>query len=402
MYSPPSRFLLRMAMLPLLFGAFLGCNKGEKPVAKTPPPPKVTVAKPTVDSVQSFREYNGYVEPVETVNIRTRVKGFLQKVAFTEGAEVKKGDLLYEIDPREYKAMLTKNRADLSKAEAELRKAQADEERARISLAKNVVSQEEYVQKSAAKEVAQAMVKQAQAMVDIANLDIDFTKIEAPIDGRVNRTLVTPGNLVGYNEATLLTTIVKVDRVYVFFDVPERQLVEYERQTREQKVSSSADLSFPVDVAVESETGFPHPGVINFRENRVDSGTGTIRIRAELKNDDRILYPGLYARVRVPLGEAVPKLMLPETALMSDQRGRFVFVVKPDNTVEYRPVTVGTRKGPLVAIETGVTAEDRVIVNGIQRARPGIPVTPEEAGQKDPKEAAKAEGKTAEAEKKKD
>jgi RND family efflux transporter MFP subunit len=377
MISPSLSPVLRLLVLPVTFTCFLGCQK-EKPAPKTPPPPKVTVSKPISDRVQSFRDYNGYIEPLETVNIRTRVKGFLQKVLFQEGAEVKKGDPLYEIDPREYQAMLTKAQADLVKSQSELRKAIADEDRARRSREKSVISEEEYVQKAAAREVAQAVVKQAEAQVAMANLDVSFTKIEAPIEGRVNRTLITPGNLVGYNEATLLTTIVRVDRVYVYFDVPERHLIDYQLRAREKKMSMPTEGTHPVEVGVEGETGHPHLGVINFRENRVDTSTGTIRLRGELPNQSRILYPGLYARVRVPLGDPEEKLMLPETALMSDQRGRFIYVVKADNTVEYRPITIGPRKSGLISIETGLSAEDRVIVNGLQRARPGAQVQAEE------------------------
>jgi RND family efflux transporter MFP subunit len=356
-----------------------GCRP-PKPPPKAPPPPKVTVAKPTRQDVINYREYTGYLEPVKTANVRARVRGFLQSIHFEEGAEVKKGDLLYELDPREFQAALNRAQADLAKADAELRKAKADVERvARIR--GTSVSAEDYLQRVASKETAEAAVKQATAAVEMAELDVSFTHVTSPIDGKVSRTLVTEGNLVGFNEATLLTTVVTIDPIHVYFDVPEQYAVAWDRAAREKRKSASSAAVLPLEVGVCAESGFPHKGEIDFRENRVDTGTGTIRIRGLLPNPDRALYPGLYTRVRVPEGEAQSRLMVPEVAVMSDQRGRFVYVVKADNTVEYRAVTLGGRVGPLVAVEKGLEPDDRVIVNGIQRARANMTVDPQDEKQ---------------------
>ncbi|HEY8506254.1 MAG TPA: efflux RND transporter periplasmic adaptor subunit, partial [Gemmataceae bacterium] len=334
------------------------------------------VSRPVAREVTSYREFTGYLDAVETVQVRARVRGFLRKIHFAEGAEVAEGALLYEIDPREYQAALDRARADLDRAEAELRRAAGEEKRAAGLRPRGAVSEEEYLQLQAGLKTARAAVDQAKAAVTSAELDLSFTRIYAPIGGRISRTLVTEGNLVGFNEPTLLTTIVRTDPLYVYFDVPERYLLEYERRARE-----SPGAKIPIDVGVTAEEGYPHPGVIDFRENRVDPGTGTGQLRGRLENPGGALVPGLYARVRIPDGPPQTRLMVPEAAVLADQRGRYVFVVKPDNTAEYRPVTLGPRAGTLVAVVEGLEPDDRVVVNGLQRVRPGAPVTPELAAQ---------------------
>jgi multidrug efflux system membrane fusion protein len=211
----------------------------------------------------------------------------------------------------------------------------------------------------------------------IAKLDLEFTKITAPISGRISRTAVTEGNLVGFNEPTLLTTIVRLDPIYVTFDVPEANAIEYERQSR-QKLPSPTDRTMPIDLGVARETGYPHHGVIDFRENRVDTGSGTIRLRGVLDNKERALVPGMFARVRVPLGGPKKQPAIPEAALMADQAGRYVYVVATDNTVRRQQVTIGGRSGNLVGIETGMSPDDWVIINGLQKARPGGTVNPKQ------------------------
>jgi multidrug efflux system membrane fusion protein len=239
------------------------------------------------------------------------------------------------------------------------------------------MSEEEYTQRAVATETARATVNQAKAAVQMAELDLSYTKISAPIDGRISRTLVTEGNLVGYNESTVLTNIVRMDPIYVNFDVPEQYVVKYDQLARQLTSPGSKDLRIPVDVAVANEIGYPHAGSIDFRENRVDIGTGTIRLRGTVPNSDRSLYPGLYTRVRVPESAPQQRLMVPEASLMTDQRGRFLYVLKPDHSVEARTVSVGSKVGILIAIVTGLTADDTVIINGLQRARPGTKVDPQ-------------------------
>jgi RND family efflux transporter MFP subunit len=298
-------------------------------------------------------------------------------VYFQEGVEVKAGALLYEIDPREYEAAVQQAQADVQRLRAAL--AEATSEFNRVNAIRNTgaVTPEELVQRQSARDIAQAQVQQAQAALTNAQLQLSYTKLTSPIAGRIGRTLVTVGNLVGYSEPTLLTTVVSVDPMYVYFEAPEADYLEYQRLAQVENLPTAQNKSVPLFVGLATDRGFPHEGVINFRDNRVDPGTGTIQIRGSLPNPHRVLVPGLYVRVRVPFGKPMPKLLVPELAVAADQRGRYVLVVKPDNTVEQRPVTTGlTTDDHLVVIEKGVAADDWVVVNGLQKARPGAPVEP--------------------------
>ncbi len=408
-----------------------GCRP-PRPTPPTPPPPAVTVIRPVSYPVQAYYEYNGYLEAVESAQIKARVRGFLTDVLFTEGADVKEGDLLFKIDSREYVAAVKRADGDRLKALAELRRAKAEEERSKPLVAARNLSVEEFQQRIAARETAEAAIKQSEALHELAQLDLSYTEIKAPIDGRISRAIVTRGNLVGQGEATLLTTIVPVDSLFVWFDVPERDLPEY------LQIMQAGNGVARVEIGVADEEGYPHSGFIDFRENRGEPGTGTIRIRGRIDNPPvgpkqiRRLYPGLYARVRVPRGEPKLQLTIPEEALMAGQEGRFVYVLNDQNVVAKRTVSVGpqvwtlpppekssapipipilipvlipipipipiphwqlTNPNPptegdqartrltirsVVAIDKGLTAGDRVIVNGLQKARPGAPVTPAE------------------------
>jgi len=353
-----------------------GCHRQQQPSAPAAPP-AVTAAKPILEDVTDYQEYTGYLDAVETVTIRARVRGFLRKVAFKDGATVEKGELLYEIDPREYQAALDKANADLAKAQAELRRTESEEERATRLWREKAISDEEHTQRVVATETARATVRQADAAVKMAELDLSFTHITAPISGRISRTLVTEGNLVGYNEATVLTNIVRMSPLYAYFDVPEQYAVKFDRLARQLSSPGAESRRIPVQLEVANETGYPHPGYIDFHENRVDIGTGTIRLRAIVPNPDHTLYPGLYARLRVPESAPQPRYMVPEAALMADQRGRYLYVLKPDNIVEARTVTVGSKVGSLIAVVTGLHGDETIIINGLQRARPGMKVAPQ-------------------------
>lgn len=393
----------------LVFGlglSALGCRR-EKPPPAAPPPPAVSVARPVPYAVQAYYEYNGNLDAIESVQITARVKGFLLDIHFREGAEVKQGDLLFKIDPRDHQATVKKAEADQLKAVAELKRARSDENRVKSLRGSGSVTEEEFAQRVAARETADAVVKQAEAAVEAAKLELSYTEIHSPIDGQISRTRVTRGNLVGQGDPTLLTTIVSMDPLYVYFDVPERDLVEYQRMLLKAPPTGGTP-SAPVEVGVATEVGYPHKGLVDFRENRVDIGTGTVRIRGRIPNprvppaNARLLYPGLFARVRVPAGTPRPLPAIPEDALMTGQEGQFVYVLDGNNVVQKRTVTVGpqvfkalTIEGEpawtlvadgggksqpvlsVVAIERGLTPEDRVVVNGLTKARPGAPVAPE-------------------------
>ncbi len=413
--------------------AVVGC-RGAKPAAEPPPPSPVTVAQPVMYAVQSYYEYNGYLDAVETVEIRARVKGFLTDVKFVEGEEVAAKQPLYTIDDREYVAGVAKARADILKADADILNAKAqvdlaraEEVRQRDSFNKGGGAKSDLdkavatlASNEAAVKTAEANKASALAAKETADLQLEYTDIRSPIAGRISRTLVTRGNLVGQNESTLLTTIVSVDPLYVYFDAPERDFVDYQRGLTGAAPSARPAAALPVAVGIATETGYPHEGAIDFRENRVDTGTGTVRIRGRVPNPlvppghARVLYPGLYARVRVPNGQKTDRLVIPEEALMTGQEGKFVYVVAGDkNLVEKRVVAVGANvwraaesgadewalksanppagpPGPggpppttlavrsIVAIDKGLAAGDRVIVIGLQKARPGAPVAPEQ------------------------
>jgi len=356
-----------------------GCQRANPAAAPAPPPPpQVLVSHPVERPLAETREYTGHLEAVETVSIRARVRGVLQKIHFEEGAEVKQGALLYELDPSEYQAAFDENLAEIARIEQELQLAESEAKRSSELYAQNATSKETWESKQTKLAVTKAELQKARAAIKQAELNLSYTRIDAPISGRVGRTLVTVGNLVGYNEPTLLTTIVKMDPIYVHFDIPERDLLRFEQVDQEQSPSWSL-MQAPLSIGLETETGYPHPGVINFRDNRVESETGTVLVRGTLPNPDRKLVPGLFTRIQVPVGPPKPRLLIPETSLAADQRGRYVLVVKADDTVEQRPVQieVNLEHRGFLPIREGLTAKDRVIVSGLQKARPGAKVAPQ-------------------------
>jgi multidrug efflux system membrane fusion protein len=394
-----------------------GCSK-DRP-AFSQPAPAVSVAKPVDYPVQTYYEYNGNLEAVEMVHIRARVKGFLNEITFTEGDEVRQGDLLFKIDPREYAAAVKRSEADLSKAAAELKHARLEEERGMRLRGTAALSAEEFANRVAARETAAAMLSQAQAALEAAQLQLSFTELHSPISGQISRTLVTRGNLVGQNDSTLLTTIVSVDPIYVYFDVPEQDLVENRWSLGGGLDADALSQTIPVELGVANEEGYPHSGKIDFRENRVDAGTGTVRIRGRIPNPRpsnraRLLYPGLYARVRIPAGK--PRMLpnVPEDAVMTGQEGPYVYVLGEGNIIQKRSVKLGphawkarmvaaatkpdeppsgwtlvatdtrnsseARPSPVhavVAIESGLTSTEQIVIKGLTKARPGLEVVPE-------------------------
>jgi RND family efflux transporter MFP subunit len=356
----------------------IGCQR-QANQPRNLPPPKVAVAHPVRQPVTEYHEFTGQTEAVESAEVRARVRGYLVKIDFQEGTEVAQNTLLYEIDPREFQANVAKAEADVLRAQAQLALAQTEEQRSLRLRASNAATEEEYQQRIAARQQAEAAVKQAEAAAELAKLDLSYTRIVAPIAGRVGRTQVTVGNLVGVNEPTLLTTIVRLDPIYVYFEAPERQYLDYQKRIREQGAASAEQRKVPAFIALETDEDFPHQGVIDFRENRVDAGTGTITIRAVVPNPDRIIAPGMFARIRVPIGAPTERLLVPQMAVSSDQRGDYVLIVTPDNTVEYRAVKTGHSEGDLVVILDGLSDTDLVIVTGGQKTRPGGRVTTEQA-----------------------
>jgi RND family efflux transporter MFP subunit len=359
----------------------MGHGSDVPPVAKAPPP--VTVSKPLVREVVDYDDYEGRMAAVEAVEVRARVHGYLVKVSFQDGQIVKPGDLLFEIDPRPYQAALDAAAAQAAAADAAFRLAKTEYERALSLLRSGAASREEVAVWTAKQDVAKADQLKAQVAVEQAKLDLAFTKLPAPIGGKIGRTLVTVGNLVNAGGGeTLLTTIVSVNPMYVYFDVDERALLRYRRAHRKDKADSGGarpsikELKLPVYVSLEGEEGFPHRGVIDFVDNQVNASTGTIQVRGVLPNAEGILDAGMRARVRVPVSDPHKVLMVTERATGSDQGRKFVYVVNDQDVVERREVKLGRLVDGMQIIKEGVNPDDWVIVNGIQRMRDGIKVQP--------------------------
>ncbi len=344
-----------------------------------PPPPKVTVSQPVVRDVVESDEYTGRLEAVESVDVRARVSGYLQTVHFTDGTNVKKGALLFVIDPRPYQAELNRTKAALEQAKAQYERTQKDFARAQQLVKTRAMSQEEVDTRAAEQRQAEEAVQAARAAVDATQLNVEFTQVKAPISGRISREFVTAGNLImgGTADSTLLTRIVSLDPIYGYFDVDERSYLKYARLWRDGKPTDSREVKISVDLGLADERGFPHQGQLDFVDNRLDPNTGTMTGRAIFLNPNLTLVPGLFARVRLPGSSKYQALLVPDEAIGSDQTQRFAFVVDDQNIVEYRKLELGPMIDGLRVIRDGLKPEDWVIVNGVQRVRPGAKVDPQ-------------------------
>jgi multidrug efflux system membrane fusion protein len=340
------------------------------------PPPDVNVAAVVRKSVTEWDEYSGHVEAIESAEIRPRVGGHLQAVHYAEGGMVEKGQLLFTIDSREYKAAADAAQADASRAEARVALAEQELKRAESLIGERAISQGELDQRRMEAQQAKADVLAARANAARAGLDLGFTYIRAPFRGRAGEAKVKPGNLVAPNE-TLLTTVVSIDPVYVTFTGDERAFLRYQEIVRSGNADSPRDGGTPVLVGLANEDGFPHEGKVDFIDNALNPATGTIRARAVVPNPDNRFTPGLFARVRL-LGETLTSaLLIHEQAVLTDQDRRYVYVVGDKNSAERRDVTLGAHVEGLVVVESGLRAGDKVIVNGMRKIFfPGQPVNP--------------------------
>ncbi len=380
--------LLRLTPVAVLGAALLlaGCDDKAKQAA-APPALPVTVAQPTKRTVTDWDEFTGRFDAVEAVQVRARVTGFVTSVDFMDGAVVKKGDLLYTIDPRQYQAAAEQAQGQLDDAKAKVDLAQKELDRATTLIKTQAISENIVDQRNQALAAAQAATLQAEGALKQAQLNVEYTKVVAPLTGRASRHLVSVGNLVQGSEsgATLLTSIVSMDPIYVYFDMDERIYQRNSRLWFEGKRPSSRDTPNPVQIMLTGETKPSHEGKMNFLDNRLDVGTGTLRGRAVVDNHDLSILPGQFARLRVIASAPYEALLIPDTAVASDQSRKIVFVVNADNVVEARPVTLGPLDDGLRVIKEGLKADDRVIVDGLQRARVGAKVAPHEAKAADSK-----------------
>ena len=372
-----------LLLLPLA-AALAGCKKPAPP-AGAGGPLVVPVARPVQRPVTEFVEYTGRADAVETVGVKARATGYLIRAPFTEGAEVKKGDLLFEIDPKPYEAQLAQAEAQVKVAESNLVLAQANYNRVRNLTGTAAVSPQEIDQARAGAEAADAQVRSARATAEVYRLNLGYTRVTAPIDGQVSRYYYTVGNLVSQDQ-TLLTTVVSTDPVYAYFDMDERTLLRIRTAINTGKIqpSDGSGNDLPVLMGLEGEDGFPHRGTVNFVNNVVNPSTGTIAVRGLFPNPRpergrRLLSPGMFVRIRLPIGQAHPALLVVDRAIGSDQGLKYVYVIDAEKKVRYRRVTTGAlEEDGLRVIEGGLKPDELVAVGAIQQLRPGMDVEPEE------------------------
>ena len=376
-YPRSRRLALLIACLTLA-----GCS-GEEPgtaAAKAPPPPPVDVATPLVKPVVEWDEYTGRFEAVQRVEVRARVSGDLDEVTFSDGEAVDKGKLLFRIDPRPFQAVLARARADVDRARATLALAKTELRRFQELLERKVASQDDYDERLTRVREAEAMLAGAEASVRGAELDLEFTEVRAPISGRISDSRVDVGNLVtgGTQQAEVLTTIVALDPIYFVFDASEADFLRYSRLGRSGKRASSRNTPNPVYVRLMDEKEWIHRGKMNFVDNELDPNSGTMRGRAVFHNPDRFLTPGVFGRLRLVGSGEYEAMLLPDKAVLSDQSRKIVMTVDSAGTVVPRVVELGPVIDGLRVIRSGITADTRVVVSGLTRARPGATVTPQE------------------------
>jgi multidrug efflux system membrane fusion protein len=365
---------------------FLVCSCGKEPPKRVVRPPDVTIVQPVQREVPRYLEYTGTTAAVQTVDIRARVSGFLQKMYFEPRAKVKAGDLLFLIDPRQYEASVKQAKGKLDAQKASSKLAQTELQISQQLESKEAISALKLEKKAAERDVAQADVELAEAALDSAKLDLEWTRVTSPIKGRVSRNKVDIGNLVGATEKTLLTTVVDDDPIYVYFNVSELDLLPILRRLAKDP-SSKPSVKVPVYLGLADETGYPHEGHFDFAETTVDSSTGTIQVRGIFPNPDGLLMAGMFARVRVPV-EVREVLLVPDIAVQFDQGGKYVLTVDDNDVVQQKRVKTAEQVEEMRVVAKGLTTKDRVITTGVLRARPGAKVNAAAA----PAEPRKSEG----------
>jgi membrane fusion protein, multidrug efflux system len=377
-----NRIMNRFKPAPIAFAcaavllALAGCKRPKASAPGGPLPVNVIIALER--DIMEWDEFTGRMEAVESVDVRARVSGYLQSVNFKAGAIVKQGDLLFVIDPRPYQADLDRATAELERAGAQLKLAQIEYKRADELRAQNATPQANLDQKFAAFQQAEASVRSAKAAKDTAALNIEFTQIKSPIAGRVSNERVTVGNLVqtGAGPESVLTTVVSIDPLYVYVDADENSVLKFLKQHAEGKRKSAREAQIPAFVQLADEENFPHEGYIDFVDNRLDPATGTLRARGVFKTWDPLLAPGFFVRMRVPGGEKFTAILIDDKVISSEQGQKYVFVVKPDKTVERRNITTGTIFERQRVVREGLKAGEQIVSTRLQILQPGMPVQP--------------------------
>jgi len=364
-----------IACIPALLGA---CAKSGD--AAPPPAPQVSVATVLEKRVKDWDEFTGRFQAVETVEIRPRVSGYIDKVAFKEGGQVKAGDLLFVIDPRPYQAEYDRAAADVKRYKTALDLARIESVRVERLRESGAVSQEELDERTSTVAQAEANVAGAQAALESAQLNLSFTRVTSPITGRVSRAEITRGNLVtgGINGGTLLSSVVSMDPIYLYFDSDEQAYLRYMQMARAGEGANSRGAPSPVHVGLANEEGFPHQATVDFVDNQLNSQTGTIRSRAVLANKDGEFTPGLFARVQLLGSDEYDAILIDDRAVNTDQNQKYVLLLGADNKIEYRKVKLGRVVDGLRIVREGLKAGDVIVVNGAQRVHPGVTVTPQQ------------------------
>ena len=369
--------LLAAAGLAVLFGCGNRDDSSSKAIQNQVP--SIKIAQPLSQKVTEWDEYTGRIEAVNAVDVRARVSGYLEKVNFKAGDKVRKGDLLFLIDPKPFTAMLNYAEAELARAISRKELAENHLSRSERLFQAKAISEEEHDTRSKGLREVVAAVQSAKANVYTAQLNLEFTKVRSPIDGRIGRELITAGNLVsgGGADATLMTFIVSTDPVYVYADVDERSVLKYRRLAEKVGLGNLSDEQTPVELALADEVGFPHQGHLDYVSPRENAATGTLTLRGVFDNPNELLSPGFFARMRVRGSLPYLAILLPERAIGTDQAQRFVWVMNQENQVEYRKVELGAYIGQSRVISKGIKHEEWVVIEGIQKLKPGLKVNPE-------------------------
>jgi multidrug efflux system membrane fusion protein len=376
-WSPPAPRSVGLGASALLLLLLAGCGKDNTYVP--PPPPQVTVSRPVQRTVADTIELTGNIQSSNTVNLVARVTGYLQSVNFKDGSFVKKGDLLFVIEPESYQANVQLAAATVEQQQATLTQATSEYERQQRLIKQKATSESEVESWQAQRNAAQAAVDEANANLEIARINLGYTRVVAPFDGRVGRRQVDPGNLVGPGATTQLATIDQLAPIYVYFNVDEQEVLRLRAKLRAAGKTLANVEPVKLGIGLQNEIGYPHEATLDFVATDVDQSTGTLQARGVIANKDYVFLPGLFVRVQIPVGTTDNALLVPDRAVGIDQRGHYLLIVGQDDVVAQRTVETGALAAGMRVIEQGLSADDRVVVDGLQRAIPGSKVTPREA-----------------------